>query len=174
MSQFNDLFSKELSDEQRTLLSRMMANLAVSDGQVDHFEASFLEPFLGQFIKGNFLKGLEATTPVTEEEIKASVGNNAEPIYAMCALMAFVDEHLDHRELELLNEYGKALGLSEQRVEELTTIARRQILNESASSIASLPGYENEKYKALQSIGERLSASPEEIENIAREHELIR
>jgi hypothetical protein len=173
MSGFNDIFSKELSTEQRQLLAKMMANLAAADGQIDHFESNFLESFLGSFIKGDFAKGIESMDLVTDEEISSGCGNGAEQMFTLCALMAFVDEHLDSTETKLLLRYGKAMDLSSSRVEELMTIARRQLLHQSAEAISELPGFSEEKFKALQSLGEKVAASAEELENIAREHKLI-
>lgn len=173
MSDFNDIFSKELTSEQRELLARMMANLASADGRIDHFESTFLESFLGSFIKGDFTKGIQSMELVTDKEIADGCGEGSEQMFTLCALMAFVDEHLDNTETKLLIKYGKALGLSDLRAEELMTIARRQLLHQSAEAISELPGFSEEKYNALKNLGEKVAASSKELEDIAREHKLI-
>ena len=113
-------------------------------------------------------------TGVTDEEMAENCGNAADQMFTICALMAFVDEHLHPKEAELLTKYGKAMGLTDDRAEDLMTVARKQLLHQSAEAIAALPGFDKEKYKALQSIGERVLSSPKELENIAKEHNLVK
>ena len=173
MTDFEQVVSKKLTDDQKSLLATMLAKLAACDGSIDPFEADFLASFLGGQLGDDLGAAIRELPDLDKEEISSRSGEATDTIYLFCSLMACVDEHVDDKELETLGHYGDALGLEEKRREELNSIARRQVLNQCAEAMNSVPGDASEKGKALAAVGDRIHATEKEISEVQANYALI-
>ena len=164
MADFEYLINKELSDEQKGILATMMAKMAVCDGHVDPFEVDFLGSFLQPHF-GNELEEALRNLPPLEDDKVASQGKGAEQtLYLFCSLLSCVDEHVDEKEENLLQHYGQVLGIDEATQRDLNSLARQQVLQQCARAMTSVPGPLEEKLKAVTTVGKRLKARPEDME----------
>ncbi len=172
MTDFEQVVSKELTKDQRNLLATMLARLAACDGHIDPFELDFLKSFLGPQLGDDLKKAIRALPPLDNDDIAQRAEGARETIYLFCSLMACVDEHVDDREIETLNGFGKSLALDETRRGELDSIARRQVLSQCAEAMVSVPGSPDDKGKALAAVGARIRATASEVRETQAKHEL--
>ena len=172
MTDFEQVVSKELTDDQKNLLASMMGKLAACDGNIDPFEADFLQSFLGGQLGDELGSAIRNLPTLDDEEIASRASGATDTIYLFCTLLSCVDEHVDEKELETLNRFGKALGLEENRRDELNSIARRQVLNQCADAMNSVPGDADDKGRALAAVGERIRATESEIKEVQVKYEL--
>ena len=166
MADFETIISAELSDDERSLLATMMARLACADGRIDPFETEFLNLFLGRALGSDIAQAAKSLPDIPLSEVTRRGSANGQAIYTLCSLLTCVDEHVDDEERKLLTDYAQALGLSQSERETLDTVARRQILFQSAEAMVNLPGYPPEKGTALAAIAGRLGATEQERDEV--------
>lgn len=111
------------SPEDRELVTRMMLDVATSDGEVSEEEQEVLLDFVDRDQIGGVRPGERGR--VSQNDLRrASTGQSRETLYMLACTIALADHKFDPEESDRLEFYAKGLGLEEHRAEELMEAAQ--------------------------------------------------
>ena len=143
----NSKFEKEV-------LARMLAHAAYADGELSEDEEDFFSASIpAEFGSVNSLAAADPVSKIEAEEIPAGVREN---IYMLAWTISSIDMETSPKEVDLLEEYGRTFGLSNERAEELADLARVHVLE----------GYMHPDIKRseVQEMGAKIGLNEEEAE----------
>ena len=160
---YDQIVCLALSEKDIDLLTRLLAELILADGNVSPLELDLFKCFVRLPLGDEPEMTLRSFTALTDVEI-SNGAEQPEALYLYCAVLACGDRHLDAEELALLRRYGKALTIDLERCQALETMARNYVLDQAAQFMWKIPGQPYDKANYLTVIARRLGATEEEID----------
>ncbi len=160
---YDQIVCLSLEDKDVDLLTLMMAELILADGNVSPLELDLFKCFVRLPLGEEPEKTLRSFTALTIEDIKAKA-KQTEAIFLYCAVLVCGDKHVDEKELALLKRYGDAMDVPLERQKALQSMARNYVLDQAAQLMWKLPGEPFDKAWYLTVIARRLGATDAEID----------
>ena len=112
------------SGRDREVLERMMLDVATADGDVTTEEREVLLDFID---REELRKGRTAVLQkLSQSDLRQTTeGQTRETLFMLAMTVAFVDDEFDEEETDRIEFFGKGLGISEHRQQELMEAGKR-------------------------------------------------
>lgn len=111
----------------RSVLARMLAEIAAADGEIADEERELFDIFAGTDVEP--IERLVQRDRLTAAELDATTPKVREALVVMATALAMADEDFDASERARLDDFAKGLGISGARAAELTEMAREQVVD---------------------------------------------
>lgn len=139
----------ELTDSQREICLRGIAQVAMADGVEDPRERAYLETFVDEFFPDTDPTDERWSAPVSDEELDVLSSPEARQAFLGYGyITAYVDEELDPREAALLEAWSSKL-LAPQEAEQVSTAVREFLYRRSVFAYAFRLGRLDEEFAVL-------------------------
>jgi len=139
----------ELTDAEREICLRGIAQVAMADGVEDPRERAYLETFVDEFFPDADPTDTRWNAPVSDEDLNTLASQEARQAFVGYGyITAYVDEDFDPREAELLDRWAKKL-LSPEETEQVSTGVREFLYRRSVFAYAFRLGRLDEEFAVL-------------------------
>jgi uncharacterized membrane protein YebE (DUF533 family) len=114
----------EISTEQAEVMARGLFAVARAEGGIHEREKTLLMSFFSDVAddtSSRSLSALEHAPDVSPSEIASSLTSQSHALLFIktCILMAYADNNFGEKERDIIEGFGKALGLSDENIAEL-------------------------------------------------------
>lgn len=163
-------FARQLQDHpvtdpyDRSVLARMLVEIAAADQEVTDEERAFLAPFVPPEL--GTVEELAERPPLSRIELEEAGDAPVRHTMLMCAwAVALTDEELDPREQARLTAHADGLGLSVARADEIADWARGFVVEQTLRQ-AHASGRGNTAREEALIVADRIGLGAEEAERI--------
>lgn len=147
----------------RTILARMLVEIARADGRLSADESSWLNEFIGPDLGS--VNDLANRPPVSAAELgEVTRGDTRITLMMLAWTMAIVDEHFDRSEQTLLQQFSQGLQLSNAQIRAARDYAQGYILDQALERMFTWGGHDAHSRNELFALAERLGMSQQEAQ----------
>ena len=162
-------FQRQLSEHpvvhpyDRQVLARMLVEVARADGRVSAEESSWLTEMITA--DQGSVEDVASRPPLTDAELRsASPTPIRRTLLLLAHALALVDENLDPAELQVLEHFGRGLGLSARDQQEVGQVARTWVLDQALERMATWGGHDAHARQQLYDLAGRLGMNQQQAE----------
>jgi len=147
----------------RTVLARMLVEVARADGRLSNEESSWLTDFIAPDLGS--VRDLAARPPLTGPELgETSAGGPRQTMLMVAWTLALTDEHFDEQERTILQHFAKGLQLNTSQAKAARAAAQGYILDQILERMFTWGGHDATAREQLMSLASRLGMSPQEAQ----------
>ncbi|MFT5679536.1 MAG: hypothetical protein ACI8RZ_000440 [Myxococcota bacterium] len=147
----------------RTVLARMLVEVARADGRLSNEESSWLTDFIAPDLGS--VRDLTARPPLSGPELgEASAGGPRQTMLMVAWTLALADEHFADQENAVLQGFAKGLKLNSSQVQTARTSAQGYILDQVLERMFTWGGHDTTARQQLMDLASRLGMSSQEAQ----------
>ena len=147
----------------RTVLARMLVEVARADGRLSNEESSWLTDFIAPDLGS--VRDLAARPPLTGPELgETSAGGPRQTMLMVAWTLALTDEHFAEQENAILQHFAKGLRLNTNQAKAARAAAQGYILDQILERMFTWGGHDATARQQLMSLASRLGMSPQEAQ----------
>ena len=139
----------------RSIMARMLVEIAGADGHIAEEERGFLMEFLDSDLGD--VESLSSRPQLTSAELdETSRGAPRDTMLMLAWVLAISDEDFDAAEQERLDQFADSLGVRGSRKNEVRKMAQGYILDQALDRIFSWGGHDEHGRKELMALADRI------------------
>ncbi|MFT4976551.1 MAG: tellurite resistance protein [Myxococcota bacterium] len=147
----------------RTILARMLVEIARADGRLSNDESGWLNEFIGPDL--GTLGELTSRPPLSDPELgEVSRGDVRVTMLMVAWTMAIVDENFDRSEQQVLQRLSSGLRMSNPQIQAARDAAQGYILDQALERMFTWGGHDAHSRTELFALAERLGMSQQEAQ----------
>jgi len=147
----------------RTVLARMLIEIARADGRLSGDESSWLNELIGPDVGS--IADLSSRPPLSDAELnEASRGDARVTLLMLAWTMAIVDENFDSSEKQVLQGFARGLKLSNAQIKAARDHAQGYILDQALERMFTWGGHDAHARSELFALAQRLGMSQQEAQ----------
>jgi hypothetical protein len=147
-------------------LARMLAEVAMADGNVAPMEKQFFESFTGE--QAGAIPKAMGSGELTEEDLTETTPFLREPMLALAWALAYTDQDLAAAEEDRLKRFAEGLHIGDARAESLRRDACAYVLEEMLSDIYQNGEPEPGQRLEVARVATRIGATVESLDEVER------
>lgn len=155
-------FHPPRSSFDRTLVARMMVEVATVDGPLGEEELGYLQDVLDP--SAGSLAALQARPPLTSSDLaQATPGPCRTTLLALVHVVARVDGHLDEIEVSRIDAFAAGMAVDGATHARARSLAEGWLLDQALERMTGWGGHDEHARTELESLGRRLGIPPSRV-----------
>ena len=147
----------------RTVLARMLVEIARADGRLSNEESTWLTDFIAPDLGS--VRDLTARPPLSDAELgETSQGSVRQTLLMVAWTLALADEHFAEPEKQRLQGFAQGLRVNNRQVQDARTAAQGYILDQVLERMFTWGGHDNTARQQLMELAERLGMTQQEAQ----------